>query len=196
MTFVIDALEARTAIGASRASWKRWTRHLPSERTFFGIPKGGGSTFKHYRLGDVVVALRQRRKRGLTGSDLRALVDVVGAPCDPSSYLGDDARERAAEMLAHLSPEEAERFARVKKWAGQGAVYALWGRAHQADLPANLDLLVLRPAVLTYVLAAQRTDDFPTTRDAWGDYVAQHIAAVALPDTIQNITEKGSYYEQ
>jgi hypothetical protein len=185
--YTIDAQEARTAVGASKATWTRWIAHLPCERTFNGRWGGGGSTPKQFCLSDLVPAIRARRKGGFHGDALAALVALDTSRDDPSDHLGDDADARAASLHAAFTDDEKERVARVAKWAGQGATYALWGKRHLYDHGRALALLTLRPAVLAYILTGQRRNEFPTTRDAWGDYMAAHVVAVATPDEINKL---------
>jgi len=159
VTFNIDALEARKALGASKASWTRWVAHLPSERRFHGIKNGGGSTPKQFRLSDLVPAIRAKRRGGLLGPELVALVALDTSLADASQPL-DDADTRAA-LHAVLTDEEQKRFARVADHAAKAASEVLWGKVHLYDLGRCLGLLILRPEVLAYVLTGTRRVGLP-----------------------------------
>lgn len=165
----------------------RWMRDVPYRRA--KCPRGHYHT---YRPCDVVTALRTRRQRGLAGDALRAIVAAFPQDDDPSAPLGDDADARAAALLTTFTAEERERFARITKWAGEGAAYALWDRTHLFNLGRALGLLVLRPAVLAYILTAQRRADFPTTREGWGDYAAQHVISTATPEELRRLANNGA----
>lgn len=188
MTFNIDALEARKALGASRSSWKRWTAHLPNERNFHGIKNGGGSDHKQFRLSDLVPAILTKRRGGLHGDELAALVALDTSPADPAQPLGKDADTRTAALHAVLTDEERKRFARVADHAAKAASDVLWGKGHLYDLGRCLGLLILRPEVLAYVLTGTRRVGLPDhTRQAWAEYAAVHIVAAVRPHELTAI---------
>lgn len=187
MAFIIDAREARAVVSASKASWTRWTTHLPHDRHHHGRWGGGGSTPKKFRFDDLVVALRVKSRVGLAGRELATIMDLV--PNDTAEAL-DDAEGRVSGLLCTLTAEERERFERVRKWAAQGATFSMWQQTHLIDLPRHLDSLILRSATADYVFTARRRDSFPTTRDQWGDYIAAHVHANATPKELNQLAER------
>lgn len=190
MTFNIDALEARKALGASKASWTRWVAHLPSYRTFHGVRGGGGSTPKQFRLSDLVPAIRAKRRGGFHGDELAALVALDTSLADPSQPLGEDADTRAAAFHAVLTDEERTRFARVSDHAAKAASEVLWGKGHLYNLGRCLGLLILRPEVLAYVLTGLKRVGLPDhTRQAWAEYAAVHIVATVRAHELTAIAE-------
>lgn len=183
--FSITTASVMESTGAHKNSLTSWLRDLPYTRA--GV---GGIYIRRYRPDDVVTALRTRRRGGLEGDALRAIVSAF--PADDLGAPLDDADSRAAVLLTTFTAEERERFARVTKWAGEGAAYAMWDKTHLFDVGRALGLLVLRPAVLTYILTAQRRRDLPTTREGWGDYAAQHVISTATPDELRRLANNGA----
>ncbi len=170
----------RDALGVSATSLENWLRNAPRRRT----GAGRANDPYVYDLAGVVPALRSNRAKGLSGGDLRALCDLVHDQ-SPDTVLAD-ADARAKALTDVLTPAEIERFNRVRKWAGQGAVYGIWDRIHTVDLPRALALLILRPVALRYVLTSEKSDQFPTTRDGWSDFTMRHIASTATPNEIEH----------
>ncbi|MHA6262495.1 hypothetical protein ACXYMO_04775 [Arenibacterium sp. CAU 1754] len=145
------------------------------------------TAWQYMRLADLVPSIRARRLRGLYGDDLAALVALDTSKDDPSTPLGDDADARAAALIETFTDDEKERFARICKWAGQGATYSLWNKQHLYDHGRALALLTLRPAPLAYILCAHRRDDLPTTRDGWAEWMAAHVVSVATPAELRKL---------
>ena len=190
MEYCITSAHVMEATGAHENSICRWFKHTPRIRR-----KSTSRNYYHmYRPDDVVTTLRRNRRKGLAGAELARLVDMFPAD-DPAEPLGDDSGPRAAALIATFTGDEKERFAGVCKWAGQGAVSGhLLNQQHLDDHGRALALLVLRPAPLTYILTARRRDDFPTTRDGWGGFMAAHVHSVARPDEITRLVNKSTTY--
>ena len=114
----------------------------------------------------MVARLRQRRKNGLTGDDLRRVVTFDSAARSRAElfhnadfmWLSDDAEERAQEFWAVLDSEEVERACAVQKEVRAAAL--------QAGLPGAARLrqtALIHPAVVRFVLTGE-ANELP-----WGD---------------------------
>jgi hypothetical protein len=171
----------RDALGVSATSLENWLRRVPRQRA----GAGRANDPYMYDLADVVPALRCNRAKGLSGGDLRALCDLVHDQ-SPDTALAD-ADTRSDALLSSFNREEAERLDRCMTWAAQGAVYGLFSKLHHVNMARSLRLLAMRQTVLRYVLTAERSPSFPTTRDRWAEFVIAHIKSTATPSEIKNL---------
>lgn len=189
MTFNIDGKEAKAALGVSDSGFANWSSKLPFEREYAARFVGGWgrSKPKQYRLADLVVALRQKRKAGLYGDDLRAVVNLAPDGDDPTEHLGEDSEKRAGDLLVTLTPEERARYVNVCKRAGEGTIAAFWGKTQHIDVQKHSGLIALRPSVLKYILTGERSAYLPKDRDEWSGFVASHILANATSEEITKL---------
>ncbi|TMV06313.1 hypothetical protein FGK63_14235 [Ruegeria sediminis] len=186
--FTVRSDDLKSTLVCSVNSMWRWLRHIERERDWNVNGARTGSTPDRFRLTDLVVALRQNRRRGLSGDELRAVVALDTSKTDPSAPLGHDADARAAALIESFSGEERERYARVSEQAAKAATQALWGKGHLYNGGRCLGLLPLRPEILAYSMTGQRRDGFPDhTERQWGAYITQHVMATVTADELINL---------
>lgn len=189
--FVIRRVDVQEIVGGgvSRSSAYRIFKDVPRMGADGSISTERAGLFS---LADVVVALRQY-KRSLGGGELRSLVALDTRPDDPTEALAPGSEGRAARLISVLTREENERLGRVMKWAAQGVSEVMWGAVHLVDRGRALKLLALRPAVLAYVLTAERRPDLPNSRAEWGQFMAQHVVTNGTPEELKRLVTKEKF---
>lgn len=121
--------------GISRRSLTGWLR---------GLPHSPRTPVRRYALNDVTVALRRRRRRGLS----EGAAAELARRCSPSARATRaDLRVIADPMafLSALSPAEAERAHALVRKAKAGLVAHLWEKV-TPELVAACERVVLHPA--------------------------------------------------
>ena len=166
------------------SAW-RWTRGTPRQRQRKG--RGYGSGESYFRLPDLVPALRKRRRLGLSGDELRALVELDGV-FDPSEPLGALAVARGQVLRKSLTAAEVERLDRCANSFMKGATYAFFDRVAHVQFADMLDMLPLCRPVLRYVLLRDRSE-LPDTQEGWADFAAAVILANSDSETVTNLSQ-------
>lgn len=145
MDYSILCAHVAAATGAHENTLYKWLDAVPRivRREYL-------SRLNVHRGDEVIVAIREKRRGGLSGAVLKTIVAAFPED-DPTQHI-EDADARAAALHSVLTDEERVRFAAVTNSASRAATEALWGRGHLYNLGRCLGLLILRPAVLAYVL--------------------------------------------
>lgn len=135
------------------------------------------------RVDEVIVRLRSARQRGLAGFEAHRLlkIDAERRTADPGLPLGADAARRVREMRECLTELELSRYHAVRGALHAGLVGCLWGDAWRADIGLLLDLALIHPSVLLYVLGDDHSE-LPTDTRQWALW-AQAYAAINLAVT-------------
>lgn len=182
MSYCITYAELRAVLGAHTNSLTNWTRGLPRRR-------GEGENAPQFlRLTDLIACLRQKRRYGLKGGELRSVCDLDG-PFDPSQPLGSDAVERGQALREVLTPAEIERLDRVTADLCKAAAWAFFDRYVYVDRDSFIAMLPLCRPVLRYVLLRDRSE-LGCTRQERADLAAAVIRANSDPETIKNLSSK------
>lgn len=121
-----------------------------------------------YALPEIVARLRERRRGGLDGDDLAALVahDVAARAQngDDGLWLDKDAQDRAAAFYAAFDGEERERARSVMK-----AVRAAAMAVGLSGINRLAQIALIHAGVVRFILSGE-ADELPVTDGGWQSF--------------------------
>ncbi|MEQ8896320.1 MAG: hypothetical protein RID23_04455 [Roseovarius sp.] len=166
-------------LGVSDQSLYRWMAHpYPPFHDFRRAPRG-----KMFAVPDTVARLRQRRKRGLHGSDLSEVVAFDAQVRAERArhgaddlWLGIDPEPRAEAFRAALTGEEGERARLVQKTVANTALDAGVPRVERLR-----QIVLIHPAAVRFILANEG-DELPIGDAGWTAWI-KAIDIVNIPTT-------------
>ncbi|MER3352657.1 MAG: hypothetical protein RLQ73_01680 [Hoeflea sp. D1-CHI-28] len=179
ITATLRSADLCALLGVSDQSLYRWmTNPYPPFHDFRRAPRG-----KMFAVPDTVARLRQRRKRGLHGSDLFGVVAFdAQARAERARHgaddlwLGIDPEPRAEAFRAALTGEEVERARLVQKTAAQAALAAGVPRVERLR-----QIVLIHPATVRFILTGEG-DELPAGDAGWQSWV-RAIDIVNIPNT-------------
>lgn len=164
-TATLRSLDLCALLGVSDQSLYRWLAHpYPMNHFSRSTPRG-----RTYALPELVVRLRERRARGLTGEDLAAVVahdtTVRDQTGNDGLWLDNDALDRAASFFAALVGEETERARDVMKTMRNAATESgLTGVNRLAQIA------LIQPGIVRFILTGQAAE-LPVRVVGWSAFV-------------------------
>lgn len=174
----ITAQEVADALNVSLNSARGWLLRFKPIPNMRGLRQPA-----LMRADEVIVRLRGTRQRGCAGFEAHRILQIDRAKrtADPGLPLGADPARRVHEMRECLTELELSRYHAVRGALHAGLVGCLWGDAWRADIQTLLDLALIHPSVLMYVLGDDHSE-LPTDTKQWAQW-AQAYAAVNLAIT-------------
>lgn len=165
-------------LGASDQSLYRWLSDpYPTFVWSNCNPRG-----RTYALPEIVARLRERRRGGLYGEDLAALVAhdtaVRAQNGDDGLWLDRDAQDRSGAYYAALCGEEAERAREIMK--------AIRGAATEARLSGInrlTQITLIQPGIVQFILSGEASE-LPVTYGGWQSF-AKALWAVNPTENIE-----------
>lgn len=164
-TATLRSLDLCALLGVSDQSLYRWlSGPYPVNHFSRSAPRG-----RTYAPPEIVVRLRERRARGLTGADLAAVVAhdsaVRAQNGDDGLWLDHDALDRSAAFYVSLRGEEVERARDCMKAVRHAATdTGLCGVNRLAQVA------LIQPGIVRFILTGE-ADELPVGNAGWCAFV-------------------------